>query len=216
MTMKKIVSAAMALAMTASLAVPAFAAASNTTEITGTTQAPTITVTVPATGAVTVNPYKMEVTVNSNQVTDQIISAPMYVENSSDVPLVFDVTVTGKKEGNAIFSTTPIGTKVVTTNSVFMYAEFGAATAEDGTGDPTWAAAYDSKATNQVAISERTTTKKAVVELDANASGAKNYLAFKLAGDASSQPTTAWTGADKVGASIAFTFTAKAATPATP
>lgn len=215
MSMKKIVSAAMALAMAASLTVPAFAATDNTTDITGTTQAPTIAVTVPATGAVTVNPYKMEVTVNSNQVTDQIISAPMYVENSSDVPLVFDVTVTGKKEGNAIFSTTPIGTKVVTTNSVFMYAEFGAATANDGTGDPTWAAAYDSKATNQVAISERSTTKKAVVELAANASGAKNYVAFKLAGDASSQPTTAWTAADKVGATIAFTFTAKAAAATT-
>ncbi len=216
MSMKKIVSAAMALAMAASLTVPAFAAANNTTDITGTTQAPTIAVTVPATGAVTVNPYKMEVTVDSNQVTDQIISAPMYVTNTSDVPLVFDVTVTGKKEGNAIFSTTPIGTKVVTTNSVFMYAEFGAATANDGSGDPTWAAAYDSKATNQVAISERSTTRKAVVELAATDGSTANYLAFKLAGDASSQPTTAWSSADKVGATIAFTFTAKAAAATTP
>lgn len=216
MTMKKIVSAAMALAMTASLAIPAFAAASNTTEITGTTEAPIINVTIPATGAVTVNPYKMEVTVGSDKVTDQIISAPVYVTNTSDVPLVFDVTITGKKAGNAIFSTTPIGTKVVTTNSVFMYAEFGAATANDGNGDPTWAAAYDSKATNQVAISERATTKKAVVELAATDGSTANYLAFKLAGDASSQPTTAWTDADTVGATIAFTFTAKAATPATP
>lgn len=216
MSMKKIVSAAMALAMAASLTIPAFATASNTTEIGGTTQAPTINVTVPATGTVTVNPYKMEVTVDSDKITDQIISAPLYVTNTSDVPLVFDVTVTGKKEGNAIFSTSSTAGKVVATNSVFLYAEFGAASANDGSGDPTWATAYDSKATNIVLISDKAVTKKAVAELAATDGSDANYLAFKLSGDASSQPTTAWTSADKVGASIAFTFTAKAATAATP
>lgn len=217
--MKKVLSLVLALAMVLTLAVPAFAGSStpsNTTDITGTTKAPTITVTVPASAAVTVNPYKMEVTVGSDKVSDQIIFATQYVENTSDVALVFDVTVTGKKEGNAIFSTTSTAGKIVATNSVFLYAEFGAATADDGSGDPTWGNAFDTKATNMVAISDKAVTKKAVAELAATDGSTANYLAFKLAGDASSQPTTAWTASDKVGATIAFTFTAKATTPATP
>lgn len=217
MSMKKIVSAAMALAMTASLAVPAFASTTpnTTTDVTGTTQAPTIAVTVPATGTVTVNPYKMEVTVGSDKLTDQIISTTSYVQNESDVPLVVDVTVTGKVAGNAVFATASTqGAKAPTTNSVFMYAEFGVATANDGTGDPSWGTAYDSKSTSQVLLSAKATTKKAVATLPAGDS-TTNYLAFKLAGDAASAPTTAWASTDTVGATVAYTFTATAAASGT-
>jgi len=59
MNSKKLLSAAMAGAISMSLAVPAFAAASTTT-ITGTYAAPVIDVTVPKSAAAVINPYKLD------------------------------------------------------------------------------------------------------------------------------------------------------------
>jgi len=89
----------------------------------GTTQAPTIKITVPATGTVTVNPYKMAVSVGGSDVTDQIISATQFIDNASDVAVKVSAQVTGTAAGNLAFATASTQTKAVTTNSVFMYFE---------------------------------------------------------------------------------------------
>ncbi len=210
MKCKKILSAVLACSLLASMSVSAFAAATDLTqssEITGTTQVPTINITVAATGTVTVNPYQMEVTVGSKQVTDQIISATQYVESLSDVALNVSATVTGKAEGTLKFATSPTnGTKPVTTNSVFMYFEAGEATANDGTGDPTWAAAYDAKSANQILIGAKATTK-ALGTMDASDGSTAVIWGYHLTGDAAPTPTVAWTANDKASATIAFTFT---------
>lgn len=219
MNFKKIMSTALASIMALSLAVPAFAADTDLTqssEITGTTSAPTIKITVPATGAVTVNPYKMEVTVGSDTKTDQIISATQYIKNESDVALNVSAEVTGKPAGNlALATATTQGTKAVTTNSVFMYFEIGEATADDGSGDPTWGTAYDSKSEKQILVGAKAVKKANMLTMAAGDTTA-TYAAYHLTGDAASAPTTAWTGNDKVDVSIAFTFTPTAATTATP
>lgn len=221
--MKKILSLALALALVLTLTVPAFAGSTtttptNATEFTGSTEAPTVSVTVPASATFVVNPYKMSVqNAAGDDVTDQVVAATQYVTNLSDVPLTVDVTVTGTTEGNAAFATSSTqGSRAPTTNSVFLYAEFGAATANDGSADPTWGTAYSTTATNQVLVGARATSKKGVAKLAATDGSAANYLAYKLAGDAASAPTTAWTDADKVKVSVAFTFTAGAIEAVTP
>ena len=192
MNFKKLISTAMAGAMALSLSVPAFAAAnSNTsleqnTAITGTTQAPTIKITVPAAGTVTVNPYKMAVSVGGSDVTDQIISATQFIENASDVALKVSAEVTGTAAGNLAFATASTQTKAVTTNSVFMYFEMVAS--DDGSTEPTWATAYDSKSATQILISTKATKKADMLTL----------------------------AADKADVAIAFTFTPTATSTATP
>ncbi|MDE6933718.1 MAG: hypothetical protein K2P37_13630 [Oscillospiraceae bacterium] len=224
MNFKKIMSSALAGVMALSLAVPAFAADGDleqSTAITGTTQAPTIKITVPATGTVTVNPYKMEVTVGSDKKTDQIISATQYIENASNVAIKVSAQVTGTAAGNLAFATaTTQGTKAVTTNSVFMYFEMDVADKNDGTADPTWATAYDSKSATQILISTKATKKADMLTLAAGtgtaAASTGGYAAFHLAGDAASAPTSAWTDADKADVAIAFTFTPTSTSTATP
>lgn len=208
--------------MALSLAVPAFASGNTATsltqntEVTGNTEVPTISITVPATAAVIVNPYKMTVQNDAGtDVTDQIVSATQYIKNESDVALKVSTEVTGKPAGTLTLATaTTQGTKAVTTNSVFMYFEIGAATADDGTGDPTWAAAYDSKAATQILVGSKAVKKADMLTLGAGDQAA-TYAAYRLTGDAASAPTTAWTSADKVDVAIAFTFTPTATAPAT-
>ena len=222
MKFKKLVSTALAGAMALSLSVPAFAADTDleqSTNITGTTQAPTIKITVPATGAVTVNPYKMAVSVGGSDVTDQIISATQYIENASDVALKVSAEVTGTAAGNLAFATASTqGSRAPTTNSVFMYFEMVAS--DDGSTEPTWATAYDSKAATQILVSTKATKKADMLTLAAGtgtaAASAGGYAAFHLAGDAASTPTTAWAAADKADVAIAFTFTPTATPTATP
>lgn len=224
--MKKVLSLVLALALVLTLAAPAFAtpnvsAPDATTglygaenNITGSTEAPTIAVTIPTTGSVTVNPYKMTVSIDSTNYTDQIISAPQFIKNESDVDIAIDVTTTGEvaQGSEAVFATNNVGS-TVTTKSVFLYFEIMAAT--DGSTAPTWGTAYDSKAANMVAVAAKATTKKDVIKMGAGDS-TETYAAFHLAGNAATNPTKAWTSNDKVNVKIAFTVRPVMATTATP
>lgn len=223
MKFKKLATLALAGAMALSLAVPAFAAETDleqSTEITGTTQTPTISISVPATGAVVLNPYKMTVDLTPDDTSDdvtsdaQIISANSYIKNKTDVALTVSATVTGKTAGEAVFATatTQGGTKAVTTKSAFVYLEVvnaGAgddADATEPTTAPTWGTAYDAKAANQVLLAAKAVTKANMLTVPAVADGSSSFIAYRLAGDAASSPTKAWTSADTVSATIAFTF----------
>lgn len=222
MKSKKLMSTVLAGAMALSLAVPAFAADTDleqSTEISGTTQVPTISISVPATGSIVLNPYKMSVDISEDQdgsqeVNTQIISANSYIKNKTDVALTVSATVTGKTAGEAVFATaTTQGTKAVTTKSAFVYLEVvNAGAGDDGdatapTAEPTWSSAYDSKAANQVLLSAKAVTKANMLTVPAVAEDSSSFIAYRLAGDAASSPTKAWTGADTVSATIAFTFT---------
>lgn len=211
MKFKKVVSAALAGAMALSMSATALAANVTGTapvdvEVTGTTEVPDIKVTIPTTASVVVNPYKLAVTVDSVEFTDQIVSAPQFIKSESNTALDVTATVTGKAEGSAVFATASTqGGKAVATNSVFMYLEVvGVA---DDSAEPTWAETYDKTSSSQLLVSlTAATSKTAMVQLAAGDTTA-SYAAFALRGDAADKPTTAWTAADKVSAGIAFTFT---------
>ena len=233
MNFKKIMSTALAGVMALSLSVPVLAADTDleqTTEITGTTQTPTISISVPSSGDVILNPYKMSVDVSADQdgsdvVNTQIISAPEYIKNKTDVALSISATVTGKVAGEAVFATasTQGGTRPVTTKSAFVYLEVidaGAGDDADSTEpttaltDASWKA-YDAKAANQILLAAKAVSKANMLTVPAVADASSSFIAYRLAGDAASSPTKAWTEADTVSATIAFTFTPTAtATPA--
>lgn len=237
---KKVVSGMMAGALALSMAVPAFAtditnseglATGASTEVTGTTTTPTIKVTVPATGGVVINPYKMSVKVDltggSNKVanTDQILSTPWYIKSESDVKLDVYATVTGKAEGNAVFASAELkGTE--TTNSVFMYLEALPATANSSADlefdAPNWAGTFDKTKHLVLANNKAATMKTPIATIEAAEfdgdvgeagyavkSGEYTGVGFHLAGSVVANPTKSWASADKVSATVAYTFVAK-------
>ena len=253
MKCKKLASLVMAGALTLSLAAPAFAAtdteitdigaigtASNT-EITGTTNVPTIKVTTPNAGAVVVNPYKLTYVVDvgddaddpsdDTTSTNQIISAVQYIKSESDVPLKVNVTATGKTEGEAVFATTTtVGNTKLTNKSAFVYFQIKGATAAKDSGadtvsitDPDWGT-FSATDAGTIVLGAKAVTKNNTVTLAAATEVADeagtgtvtipSVAAFRLNGDAVTSPTKAWTGADKVSATLAFTFTADAVAPA--
>ena len=99
----RVLSGAMAGVLAMSLAVPAFAA-DNTTTVTGTYKAVTIDVTVPETGVAFINPYALEIEVPESEGSttnvrisgQQIVSAPMAIQNKTAMDLSVSATVTGE------------------------------------------------------------------------------------------------------------------------
>jgi len=216
MKLKKIISTALAGVMALSLTATAFAVDADSEltrnlDIAGTTKAPTIKIVVPSSGAVTVNPYQMEVTVGSDKVTDQIISTTQYVENKSDVAIQVSAAITGKVEGAAKLVTTSTqgGKTAATANNVYLV--FESTVVDDNTTAPVWtgdgAVAAEDKVEVKVSTTKATKDLGTLAKGDGTDAGAADgYLAFHLTGDAVKAPTKAWTEADKVSASIAFTF----------
>jgi hypothetical protein len=107
---KRILSLILAGAMSAALAVPAFAdgeteatetkEANTATNITATYQAVTIAVVVPETGETIINPYALPVVIGQDgsdkdiEVSEQIITKPLALKNQSKVKLNVSATVT--------------------------------------------------------------------------------------------------------------------------
>lgn len=229
----KVLSTLLAATMVVGTAMPAFAAnsdakldGSDKTEISGSVETPIIKVSIPTTGAVIINPYKMTVDTSvaqdgSGNTTAQIISTPQYIQNNSNVDINVSVSVSGTVAGNAKLATKELTAKDVT-NSAFLYAEFLPATAGSDAKDitkvvePTWATGYD--AAKHVLVGAKATTKAigtlsaAEFETDGTTVKTPTYMGFHLAGSAVSAPTTAWASGDTISVTIAWTFTATATT----
>lgn len=219
MKLKKLATLALAGVMAMSLTAPAFAedndgTAATNTEISGTVEPAAIKVTIPTTGAVVVNPYKMEVlpaggTAGTDETTEQIISATQYIENKGKAAVQLSASVTGTASSGVTFATVKHegSTKPVTTKSVFMYFEIGRT--DDASTEPTWNAnGYDSKLNTQILVGTKAVAKTNMVTLAAgtgSAGQAKGFAAYRLAGDANATPATAWTADDTVTVAIAFT-----------
>lgn len=243
MKFKKLACTTLAGLMAVSMTVPAFAATISDIgglsdiglDISGSTEVPTISVTVPTTGSVITNPYKLSVDVSaandgSDLTTDQIISATQFIESESNVPLNLSVTATGEipTESKAVFSTASVANNAKLTNkSLFLYLQLKAATASlDASGNVETAApdfqAFDAK--TDIVIGAKQVTKPNILTLDAarkEQSGGADVTVpavagFRLAGDAVTTPTEAWTNKDIVNVKLAFTFTPTATTVTTP
>lgn len=209
MKMKKIMSAALAGAMALSMTATAFAAGNGSIEepseieVTGTTKVPTISITVPTSAAVTLNPYKLDVTIDSATKQDQVISAVYYIVNGSDVAIETEATVTGVAEG-ATFAAASVASSTDKTKQVYMAFEW-AKTTDGSTAPAAWSD------TTALTTSAQNIANKLTMD---KTGGTSPAIAFHFTGDAIAEPETPWTTDDTVGATLAFTFAPKANTVA--
>lgn len=175
------------------------------TRFTATYTAPEITVTVPATAEVFINPYRMPVIIGSEETDAQIMSTPACIKNMSEVPISVSVSVTGAiKEGSnmrLVMSTTQ-GTKL-TSKSAFIYFEIQAADSDDPDA-VYWDEEYD--AAKHLVVRTYARTMKNIVALGADGEEGC-FGAFRLTGDCVARPKTAWTEDDGIDVTISFTFT---------
>lgn len=167
---------------------------------------PEISVTVPSTAEVFINPYRLPLTIEADETTAQIVSTPAAIENKSEVPLSVSATVTGTiREGSdmRLYSySTQDQEPALTSKSAFVYFEMQA------TSDPDqadWDSKYDVEK-HLVIRSGISRTKKNMVII-AKADQQKHFAAFRLTGDCVPVPRRSWTEADGIDVEIAFTFT---------
>lgn len=191
--------------MALSLCVPAFAADTvlngvdalaedATIEVTGTTKTADVKVTVPTTGSIVLNPYELQYEVSQgNNSTDQIISAPQYIVNESDLPIKVSTTVTGTIEGTGEFQATDA---TAVTNKKAVHLVFNIGATSNGT---TESSSYEDKALAKTAtpFTDITMGEKG---------GTNPAISFKFTGDAAKNPDSPWTTEDVIGATIVFSF----------
>lgn len=209
---KKIISTLIALSCVASIGATVFAESAATeqevtaageTSITGdiTVNVPTISVTLPTSNAIIINPYRLEVGDGAD--TSAIVSPEYTIANASDCPVAIDITASVAAEGNLKLASKPLTAKDAG-NIAFMYLETTATSGTYAEGG------YSAESAAQLVLGTKAVTKEAMLKLDAE-DGAGYY---KILGDAVSAPETPWAAADKATATITFKVTPVAATPA--
>jgi hypothetical protein len=210
---KKLLSLIMAVAMIATLAMPTLAAegtGSGDFEYGTSTNTPTVTVAMPTSASITLNPYGMAVTVGSDSVTDQIISATQHITNNTPSPMKVGVVATFIKSGDVVYSAKPCTGKETTKNA-FLLVEFANTAAT--TDEPTWITDITSgdtmneKCYPQIIPTEQGKAATGIMSVPAASTTTANYIAIKVFGNLSSAPTEAWKSSDKATVKLEFTFT---------
>jgi len=223
MKAKKFLSMVLALAMIFTLCVSAFA--DDEFKATATVKIPSITVTVPQTGTLFINPMGFTVKIadgeaasnddEANTKTNSKIVSPIYtISNGS--PMKLDVNVIGSVTPDSANKALTIATAPIssddTKNSVFIYTQFGAVTGDDGeeTFSPA-PAAYtvpaDSATTfPQLALTTKVPTKAVNVGTVAAGGDDPAKFGFQFLGDCTANPKLDWNAGDKVEVNLIFSF----------
>ena len=192
--MKKKLLLCMILALLLSVSAPALA--SGNTRIDALCNLPEISVIVPATAEVFINPYRLPLSIESDETTAQIVSTPACIENKSKVPISVTATLTSAlKEGSNM-------RLIMTSKGAFVYFEMQAAPSPD---QVEWDSAYDMEK-HQIVRLGTTRPKKNMVVI-AQADQPNHFGSFRLTGDCVAFPKIPWTEADGIDVEIAFTFT---------
>lgn len=227
MNLKRFASTAMAGVLALSLAAPAFAAG-NSTNITGTYRAITLSVTVPTTGSAIINPYGLPyelaegVNISGQQITT---GAPLLVQNKSAVPLSVSASIVSVKKGSFTFDNNAITTGETGNkgNVLFQMFEAPGVTETNATDmdvlNPMFAALKDEDALCNTVLTETNATatpavpaveEDDIVTLKAGSAAGElvdgGAAFFRLSGTVAKKPTTAWTTTDGFTAKVTFTF----------
>ena len=179
------------------------------TTITAIARLPVISVSVPASADVLINPLQFPVEIDSGSTRDQIICSDAVMSSYSDVPLSVGVQVTGAvKEGSDMTLATAPTNKTGTAKEAFVYFEIVQSNYEE-VRRSLWAESYDPA--KHVPVSNGTPQTKAdmlrLEPLNKYGEVAKGgYAQFRLAGDAVRTPTNEWNESDGIDVMIAFTF----------
>lgn len=209
---KQIFCAILTLALLLALLAPAYAADAEGTpesemEISGEvvlppdssdflTEKPVISVRVPASGRVVVNPYRLEVALGGEVSREQVVSETYALSSECDLPVTVSVSAAGTipAGSEAVFVTEPPQSQTEG-KEVFMYAEF-----QERRGQ--WQG-YFANGDNQVMVTNWGGSKPDVLTL---APWGEGY--FRLFGAASVPADGMWTERDTVNVTLAFTFEA--------
>lgn len=264
MKMKRFLSGVMACVMTTALMVPAFALdvggttggetggtttpdktttnadGEATLKLGGTTNVPVITVKMPTSTTVVLNPYRLGVNVGAKKdVNTQVASATMAVTNLSEVDLKIELSVTGTSTLLTNSYITDVNA-YDTTKKVYMYAM---AEVADKATDAMTLAEVDSTTESDVSsgtklgygllatsgtaaevkgfgenddasrVDDSTHCRNVLAAAKSSTSPAKEdgVLLFKFGGQATANPKDKWTTSDKVDLNVAFKFVPVAA-----
>lgn len=209
MKRKALLCATLALILLLSAPSAVLASGQPETVIEGTTRLPVISVTVPASVDIMINPFQMPVAIGNGESAEQIICSPAYILSTSEVPVRVDVTVTGSVYAKSDMSlvSSPTG-GAGTRKNAFVYFEMQQ-NSTDLWEEVAWDSGYDS--TKHVVVAEGVSTKKeGLVTLPAQPQEgelAENaYGWFRLSGDAARSPDEAWSTDDGISVAVAFTF----------
>lgn len=176
-----------------------------------TVKVPTISVDVPASASIAINPYNLEYDVDGTAYTDSIVSVEQTITNESDVAVSVGATAkAAASSGSDVVLATAALKGTETTKSVFAYLELAPKT--DASTPGTYSASYNSKAANQLVLGKET-TKSDMITLDAG-DDTPTYAGFKVIGSAASKPAKSWTENDTVDVTLTFNINPVAATVA--
>lgn len=191
------------------------AAEGTAVEVSGSVEVPTISITVPTTADIVINPYQMSVTPDGAEASTNAIICPEYtITNESNVAVAVNVVSLGAnlENANGAVMATSVLKGTETTKSVFCYLDVH----EKGK-TPT---AY-SKATNQLLVG--TTAKPASKEAIATLAAGNETPAtcdFSFAGSVIANPKVtdsvkAWSGSDSISIALKYSFTPQVITTTT-
>lgn len=231
---KRVLSGVLAGALAVSMAVPAFAV-DPSIELTATYAEPVISVTIPTTGAVVINPYGMPVTITPDGVTEvsitgaQIVTKPLAIVNNGKTDLKVSASVTATTTGDLRLSTTKPSSSD-TTKSAYVYLQMTNSTLdvnnEKGGSDTTdvaglktldvanavaaWEQRAYSSSTDLLLSGTAAATKENMLTLKASDAAGDAQVGsvglFRLAGQVVASPRDAWATADGFKATVAFSF----------
>ena len=172
---------------------------------------PVIEVLVPSAGQVIINPYCLPVELDGQTSTDQIVSAPLILENRSTIPVSVSASVTGTVPPGSDVSfaaAPPMPDSPV--KEIFLYAEFHAV--PEPAFQPSWSGLY-SDSTNQLMVGFQSAAKADVLRLEAGGT-ACSWGALRLFGSAAVSPMVPWQAGDDIQATFVFSFTPIVEAPA--
>ena len=172
---------------------------------------PVIEVLVPSAGQVIINPYCLPVELDGQTSTDQIVSAPLILENRSTIPVSVSASVTGTVppgSGVSFAAAPPMPDSPA--KEIFLYAEFHAV--PEPAFQPSWSGLY-SDSTNQLMVGFQSAAKADVLRLEAGGT-ACSWGALRLFGSAAVSPMVPWQAGDDIQATFVFSFTPIVEAPA--
>ena len=172
---------------------------------------PVIEVLVPSAGQVIINPYCLPVELDGQTATDQIVSAPLILENRSTIPVSVSASVTGTVppgSGVSFAAAPPMPDSPV--KEIFLYAEFHAV--PEPAFQPSWSGLY-SDSTNQLMVGVQSAAKADVLRLEAGGT-ACSWGVLRLFGSAAVSPMVPWQAGDDIQATFVFSFTPIVEAPA--
>lgn len=171
------------------------------------TSQPVISVRVPNSGWVVVNPYRLEVARDGVVSSEQIVSPVLTLENQSEIPVRVDACAVGQvaSGSSAVFVPAPPAPDAQE-KEVFMFLEF-----QPFQGwETVWSGGF-TDSSNQLAVSAAGEEKRGVLLLDVGGQGA-----FRAFGEVNTTPGEAWNSMDAVGVSLLFTFSPAEEQPSEP